>query len=48
MDTTRNLRRMFADNFVATLRHWKGKGKRLMVGLDMNDYVVRVQLAVQL
>ena len=39
---------MFADDFVATLRHWKGKGERLMVGLDMNDHVLRGQLAVRL
>ena len=39
---------MFADNLVATLRHWKGKGERLMVGLNMNNHVLHGQLAMRL
>ena len=43
-----NPRKMFEDNLIQMLKKWKSQGDRLLLGLDMNDNILKGLLANRL
>ena len=43
-----NPRKMFEDDLIQMLKMWKSQGDRLLLGLDMNDNILKGRLAKRL